>query len=142
MGSVLIATNPIFAAVFAHLLVRDDRLSWLRSLGLVVALAGTAVCLLQDDWAPLSFGFLMKIRNDQTGEYEPVSITDMGTDLLSVEDRQIESRRFRLEARDTIIDLWYTKDMHWLALESETESGSVLRYLPDNLSELALGARS
>jgi hypothetical protein len=31
------------------------------------------------------------------------------------------------------IDLWYTKEMHWLALESITESGAVLRYLPANL---------
>lgn len=28
-------------------------------------------CVVGYDWAPLSFGFLMKIRNDQTGEYEP-----------------------------------------------------------------------
>ena len=83
-----------------------------------------------------------RLLNTQTGEYEPVSVTDMGADLLSVDDQQIEARRFRLEARDAIVDLWYTKDMHWLALESETESGAVLRYLPDNLSELALSARS
>ena len=83
-----------------------------------------------------------RLLNTQTGEYEPVSVTDMGADLLSVDDQQIEARRFRLVASDAVIDLWYSKDMHWLALESETESGAVLRYLPDNLGELALGARS
>jgi drug/metabolite transporter (DMT)-like permease len=57
MGSVLIATNPLFSVVFAHLLVAGDRLSALRCLGLVVAMAGTAVTLLQDaDLAALDFG--------------------------------------------------------------------------------------
>lgn len=57
MGSVLIATNPIFAAFFAHLLVSGDRLTWLRGTGLAVAMAGAAVCLLQDaDLAALDFG--------------------------------------------------------------------------------------
>jgi len=57
MGSVLIATNPIFAALFAHLLISGDRLTWARSAGLVLALAGAAVCLLQDaDLDAMDFG--------------------------------------------------------------------------------------
>lgn len=57
MGSVMIATNPIFAALFVHLLIRGDSLTWVRSAGLVTAMAGTAVCLRQDaDPAALDFG--------------------------------------------------------------------------------------
>lgn len=57
MGAVLIATNPIFAAVFVHLLIQSDRLTWMKSAGLAVAMAGTAVCLLQDaDVGALDFG--------------------------------------------------------------------------------------
>lgn len=57
MGSVLIATNPIFAAVFAHLLISGDRLTWVRGAGLALAMAGAALCLLQDaDPAALDFG--------------------------------------------------------------------------------------
>lgn len=57
MGAVLIATNPIFAAVFVHLLIRSDRLTWMKSAGLAVAMIGTAVCLLQDaDVGALDFG--------------------------------------------------------------------------------------
>ncbi len=57
MGAVLIATNPLFAAVFAHLLIAGDRLTWVRSAGLLVALSGTVVCLLQDaDLSALDFG--------------------------------------------------------------------------------------
>jgi drug/metabolite transporter (DMT)-like permease len=48
MGAVLIATNPLFAAVFVHFLVDNDRLTVQRSIGLGVAMLGTAVCLLQD----------------------------------------------------------------------------------------------
>ena len=57
MGAVLIATNPLFAALFAHLLVAGDRLSAGRVAGIAVAMAGVAVCLVQDaDPANLDFG--------------------------------------------------------------------------------------
>jgi hypothetical protein len=83
-----------------------------------------------------------RLLNTQTGEYEPVSVTDLGTGVLSIDDEEIRARHFRLVAADMTIDLWYTNDMHWLALESVTESGAVLRYLPEKLPELALGTRS
>mgnify|MGYP001813639568 FL=1 len=82
------------------------------------------------------------LLNTQTGEYETVSISDMGTGQLTIDDEQIEARHFRLVAEELTIDLWYTKDMHWLALESVTESGAVLRYLPEKLPELALDTQS
>lgn len=47
MGAVLIATNPIFAALFAHFLIAGDRLSVARSIGLLVAFVGTALVLLR-----------------------------------------------------------------------------------------------
>ena len=46
MGAVLIATNPIFAALFAHFLLAGDRLSVLKAAGLLVAFAGTALVLM------------------------------------------------------------------------------------------------
>jgi len=46
MGAVLIATNPIFAALFAHFLLAGDRLSVLKATGLLVAFAGTALVLM------------------------------------------------------------------------------------------------
>jgi len=74
MGSVMIATNPIFAALFAHLIIRGDQLTWVRSTGLAVAMAGAAVCLLQDanldamdfgavgNWIVLSSACLLGLR--------------------------------------------------------------------------------
>ena len=48
MGSVLIATNPLFAVMFAHFLVAGDRMTAGKALGLLVAMAGTSLALLGD----------------------------------------------------------------------------------------------
>jgi drug/metabolite transporter (DMT)-like permease len=47
MGSVLIATNPIFAALFAHFLIAGDRLTAVKSIGLLVAFTGSALVLMR-----------------------------------------------------------------------------------------------
>ena len=78
-----------------------------------------------------------RLLNTQTGEYQSVSVTDMGKGLLPVEEEQIEARHFRLVVEGMAIDLWYTDEMRWLALQSVTESGAVLRYLPENISKIA-----
>ena len=57
MASVLIATNPLFAVMFAHFLVAGDRMTAAKALGLTVAMAGTSLALLADaDIAALDFG--------------------------------------------------------------------------------------
>ena len=48
MGSVLIATNPLFAVMFAHFIIAGDRMTAAKALGLLVAMAGTALALLGD----------------------------------------------------------------------------------------------
>ncbi len=83
-----------------------------------------------------------RLLNTQTGEYQAVSVTDLGTGSLNVDDKQIAARHFKLAIEETTIDLWYNDSMHWIALESVTESGAVLRYLPENVSELVRTARS
>ncbi|MCF7981124.1 MAG: DUF6134 family protein [Pseudomonadales bacterium] len=83
-----------------------------------------------------------RLLNTQTGEYERVSVRDMGTGMLTINNEQIEARHFRLVAEELTIELWYTKDMYWLALESVTASGAVLRYLPEKIPQLALDRRS
>ena len=45
MASVLIATNPLFAALFAHFLIAGDRMTLAKSAGLLVAFFGTALVL-------------------------------------------------------------------------------------------------
>ena len=74
MGSVLIATNPLFAVVFAHFLVAGDRMTAARALGLLVAMAGTSLVLLGDadvaaldpgavgNWIVLSSAVMLGLR--------------------------------------------------------------------------------
>jgi len=46
MGSILIATNPLFAALFSHFYVPEDSLRPVRSLGLFIAFGGIVVLFL------------------------------------------------------------------------------------------------
>ncbi|HJP20905.1 MAG: DMT family transporter [Alphaproteobacteria bacterium] len=48
MSSVLLATHPLFAALFAHLFTAGDRLTPVRIVGLLVAFSGAGVVLLRD----------------------------------------------------------------------------------------------
>jgi len=48
MASVLIATNPLYAVLFAHFLIAGDRMTAAKALGLLLAMAGTALALLGD----------------------------------------------------------------------------------------------
>ena len=82
------------------------------------------------------------LLNTQTGEYQAVTITDMGSDTVNLEDGEVEARRFKLICENMNIDLWYTNDMHWLALESTTASGAVLRYVPQSPFNVALESQS
>ena len=82
------------------------------------------------------------LLNTQTGEYQAVTITDMGNDIVNLEGDEVEARRFNLIVENMNIDLWYTNDMHWLALESTTASGAVLRYVPQSPFNVALESQS
>jgi len=46
-GSVLVATNPLFAAVCAHFLITGDRLTVRKGLGLAIAFLGVSLLLLR-----------------------------------------------------------------------------------------------
>jgi len=41
------------------------------------------------------------------------------------------ARRYRLETRDFLIELWYSAEREWLALDSITAGGQRLRYRLD-----------
>ncbi len=70
-GAVLIATNPLFGLLFAHLLVPGDRLRPRRALGALVAFAGVALVLARGapptgaghgDWIVLASACLLGLR--------------------------------------------------------------------------------
>ncbi len=77
-------------------------------------------------WDPTSLE-ADKLLNAQTGEHLNVTLQDMGDDRLAVRGNSVPARRFRLTARDRTIDLWYSPQRQWLALESRTNGGR-LRY--------------
>jgi hypothetical protein len=68
-----------------------------------------------------------RLLNPQTGEYVSVEIRDLGSDDVAGQPatrfRLIGSGRTPME-----IDLWYSPARDWLALESRTPEGRLLRY--------------
>lgn len=83
-----------------------------------------------------------RLLNTQTGEYQIVEIKDLGIGELLIDESSVQARHFRLVCEDRTIDLWYGKNMRWLALESETESGDLLRYLPEESATIKQELRS
>jgi hypothetical protein len=69
-----------------------------------------------------------ELLNPQTGEILPVSVESMATESLWVRGEKIEAQRFRLQAKDMNLHLWYSKAGDWLGLESTTKDGRTIRY--------------
>jgi hypothetical protein len=69
-----------------------------------------------------------RLLNTQTGEYVDVEAKFVGGDMLSVRGELIPANRYRLMGDELEIDLWYSQDDEWLALESVTDGGRRLRY--------------
>lgn len=71
-----------------------------------------------------------QLLNSQDGEYIDVKITDAGADSIEVRGVKTPARRFELRSKNQklSIDLWYSNQDEWLALESKTERGSMLIY--------------
>ena len=67
------------------------------------------------------------LLNPQTGEYVPVKVLTLGRETL---DGQSTERYRLLGSGQTPlqIDLWYTPARDWVALESRTPRGQLLRY--------------
>lgn len=72
-----------------------------------------------------------RLLNTQTGQYQKVEVVQMGDTSIEIEGKPVNARQYRLNIEDYSIDLWYTPDMNWLALQSMTEGGYRLRYLPE-----------
>ena len=73
-----------------------------------------------------------KLLNSQTGEYENVSMRSLGEESLDVRGSPLRARRYVLEGPKLRIDLWYSLDNDWLALESASKGGRKLRYVRES----------
>lgn len=78
-------------------------------------------------WNP---AMLQQIRllNSQDGEYVAVKIKDAGADLIVVRGVETPARRYELRSEKLSIDLWYSPQKEWIALESKTARGQKLIY--------------
>ena len=71
-----------------------------------------------------------RLLNSQTGEYERIE------SAVAYRGRTIRAQRYDLVLDTVPISVWYAvEDNRWVALESPTESGRVLRYEPLRLPE-------
>jgi hypothetical protein len=77
-----------------------------------------------------------RLLNAQNGDYMDVRVSDLGGDRLQLADTVVDARRYRLQGDDLLIDLWYSKDNQWLALQSTTPSGDILYYARQNIHAL------
>ena len=68
-----------------------------------------------------------RLLNLQTGKMQAAQLQPMGEDTLAVRGQPQHTQRYRLTSEKLVIDLWYTPDGRWVALQSPTEHGR-LRY--------------
>lgn len=69
-----------------------------------------------------------RLLNAQTGEFEKVSIAELGDDRIPVRGAMVAAKRYRITGPKHPIDLWYSPAGEWLALDSMLEGGRRLRY--------------
>ena len=69
-----------------------------------------------------------RLLNTQDGEILDVEVSSPVVEPLEVRGEQLPAYRYRLEAGELRLDLWYSADREWLALESEVQGGRMLRY--------------
>jgi hypothetical protein len=69
-----------------------------------------------------------RLLNAQTGEYLPVRVLPLGEARLTLNGKDESTHRYRLTGTGIDIDLWYTHDRQWVALESRIDDDHRLRY--------------
>lgn len=69
-----------------------------------------------------------RLLNPQTGEFLSVDVTDAEPEQIAVRGSKQTARRYRLTARDVELQLWYSTQNEWLALESVAKGGRIIRY--------------
>ena len=70
------------------------------------------------------------LLNTQDGSFLDIDVAPPVIEELVVNGEPLKSYRYRLVAGEMKLDLWYSADREWLALESEVAGGRTLRYEP------------
>ena len=98
----------------------------------VTGSAGEAVlpdCISTFAYWDRSFMQHSNLLNAQTGEYIGVQVDYLGERLISTGDTTRPAHQYRLETDDLELELWYSQEGHWLALQSTVDGGRLLRYV-------------
>ncbi len=69
-----------------------------------------------------------RLLNSQTGEHQPVSIVAVGEETIPVQGVSTRAIHRRIVTDKFAVDLWYTLNNRWVALEYTTKKGDTLRY--------------
>lgn len=70
-----------------------------------------------------------RLLNAQTGEVADVQFSHVGKEGITINKQPINNaEHYRIKGKDLEIDLWYSANKDWLALQSVTDGGHVLRY--------------
>lgn len=68
------------------------------------------------------------LLNSQTGEIVDVVINFVADEKILVRNKVVKAKRYKLKSDKLNIDLWYSDKDEWLALNSITKDGTMLRY--------------
>lgn len=69
-----------------------------------------------------------QLLNPQTGEYLDVAVEKVGSETIGVNGTEQRTDRYRVRARGVDVNVWYTQDKQWVALESTVKGGRRIRY--------------
>lgn len=69
-----------------------------------------------------------RLLNDQTGEYETVTVSRVGEEQVSVRGESVSAQRYRISGIKYPVDLWYRDGTDLVALEFAVDGGRKLRY--------------
>lgn len=69
-----------------------------------------------------------RLLNAQTGEYVPVSVERVGRENIRIKGQDIAADRYKVDAADMDLDVWYTPEGDWVKLTSNVRKGRQLRY--------------
>lgn len=74
--------------------------------------------------------FLQRSRllNTQNGEYLEIEVSRAEPDFRTIRGVKVPALKYRLAAGDLDLELWYSTDNEWLALESRTAGDRILSY--------------
>ena len=70
-----------------------------------------------------------QLINAQNGEVLEVEVSEPELEEIEVRGNRLTAKRYRLTAGEMKIELWYSENDEWLALETEARGGRKLRYV-------------